>query len=122
MNMRFRGISVLTNTPPRFAQRAPGGAQITPMLEPMIDAAAEKLGIDRVEIRRLNAPGLVVGSTSNQRPTSTSALVREAIDKTKSCSTGTTRRSVAARRSGTKVTGVGVALAATPRARSASTA
>ena len=32
--MRFRGVSVYTNTPPKSAQRAPGGAQIIAMLEP----------------------------------------------------------------------------------------
>ena len=42
LSMRFRGVSVLTNTPPRSAQRAPGGVQITAMLEPLIDRAARQ--------------------------------------------------------------------------------
>ena len=37
--IRFRGISVLTNTPPRVAQRAPGGEQASAMLEPLISKA-----------------------------------------------------------------------------------
>ena len=39
-NMRFRGVPVYTNTPPRSAQRAPGGAQIVAMLEPLVDTPA----------------------------------------------------------------------------------
>ena len=56
MAMRWRGIPVLTNTPPRGAQRGPGENQIAMALEPLIDRAAEELGIDRFEIRRINAP------------------------------------------------------------------
>jgi xanthine dehydrogenase molybdenum-binding subunit len=50
-NMRFRGISVCTNTSPPTSQRAPGGLQAGVMFEPMISEAARKLGIDQVEIR-----------------------------------------------------------------------
>ncbi|MXV94583.1 MAG: molybdopterin-dependent oxidoreductase, partial [Gemmatimonadetes bacterium] len=52
-NMRFRGVPVYTNTPPRSAQRAPGGAQIVAMLEPVVDKAARELGVDRLEIRKV---------------------------------------------------------------------
>ncbi|MBT3328119.1 MAG: xanthine dehydrogenase family protein molybdopterin-binding subunit, partial [Gemmatimonadales bacterium] len=55
-NMRFRSVSMYTNTPPKAAQRGPGGAQIISMLEPMLDKAARELGIDRYDIRMLNAP------------------------------------------------------------------
>src|SRR5262245_54621812 len=54
--MRFRGISVLTNTPPRGPQSQPGGTQSHMLMEPLISKAARKLGIDQVEIRRINAP------------------------------------------------------------------
>ena len=54
--MRFRAISVLTNTPPRVAQRAPGGEQASAMLEPLISKAGRQLGVDQVEIRKINAP------------------------------------------------------------------
>src|SRR6185295_5833543 len=56
LNMRFRGTAVLTNTPPHGPQRGPGGAQSTVMFEPLICQAARKLGIDEVEIRKINAP------------------------------------------------------------------
>ncbi|MFQ5949037.1 MAG: xanthine dehydrogenase family protein molybdopterin-binding subunit, partial [Acidimicrobiia bacterium] len=55
LNMRFRGVSVFTNTPPRSAQRAPGGVQAIAMLSPLMDRAAKQLGVDRVEILRVNA-------------------------------------------------------------------
>ena len=54
--MRFRGISVLTNTPPRGPQSQPGGTQSHMLMEPVIAKAARKLGIDQVAIRRINAP------------------------------------------------------------------
>jgi xanthine dehydrogenase molybdenum-binding subunit len=54
--IRFRGISVLTNTPPRVAQRAPGGEQASAMLEPLISKAARQLNVDQVEIRKINSP------------------------------------------------------------------
>ena len=54
--MRWRTLSVLTNTPPRGAQRAPGGMQGNALMEPIIAKAARKLGIDQVAIHRINAP------------------------------------------------------------------
>ena len=38
--MRFRGVPVLTNTPPRGPQRGPGQNQIAAAIEPLIDKAA----------------------------------------------------------------------------------
>src|SRR5690606_11639072 len=54
--MRFRGVPVLTNTPPRGPQRGPGQNQIAAAVEPLIDKAARELGLDRLEIRHVNAP------------------------------------------------------------------
>ena len=54
--MRWRGITVLTNTPTRGPQTAPGGLQSVALMEPMLSKAARKLGIDQVAIRRINAP------------------------------------------------------------------
>jgi len=54
--MRFRAVPVLTNTPPRSAQRGPGQNQIHCAVEPILDKAARELGVDKVAIRRLNAP------------------------------------------------------------------
>jgi xanthine dehydrogenase molybdenum-binding subunit len=109
VNMRFRAVSVLTNTPPRFAQRAPGGAQITAMLEPLIDAAAAELDIDRLEIRRLNAPDSTSKFDGNQGGL-TSALCREAIDKTKALVGWDDVKKLSRTKKGSRVTGIGVAL------------
>ena len=54
--MRWRAINVLTNTPPRTQQRSPGPMQANGIVEPVITKAAKQLGIDQVEIRRINSP------------------------------------------------------------------
>ena len=56
MAMRWRGVSVLTNTPPRSQQRSPGWMQANGLMESAITKAAKQLGIDQVEIRKINAP------------------------------------------------------------------
>ena len=43
--MRWRGATILTNTPPRSAQSSPGGMQGITIIEPIIGKAARKLGI-----------------------------------------------------------------------------
>ena len=43
--MRFRGLPILTNTTPRGAQRGPGQNQIAAVMAPLMDKAAEHLGI-----------------------------------------------------------------------------
>jgi len=107
--MRFRGVSAYTNTPPRAAQRAPGGAQIVTMLEPMMDKAARELGVDRLEMRRINAPD--GNTTFGQRESAlTSAFVREAIDAGKREFDWDAKIQLSGQRNGTKVTGVGVGL------------
>ena len=54
--MRWRGVTILTNTPPRSAQSSPGGIQGITIMEPIIAKAGRKLGIDQVAIRRINCP------------------------------------------------------------------
>src|SRR5207244_102962 len=54
--MRWRGVSVLTNTPPRRAQSQPGGLQGIMLVEPILAKAARQLKIDQVAIHRINAP------------------------------------------------------------------
>ena len=49
--MRWRGVTGITNTPPRRAQSQPGGMQGIVLMEPVIAKAARQLGIDQVEIR-----------------------------------------------------------------------
>jgi CO/xanthine dehydrogenase Mo-binding subunit len=113
--MRFRGISVLTNTPPRGPQSQPGGTQSHMLLEPVISKAARKLGIDQVAIRRINAPeGKALfgppGGPKQTRQYTTSAFVKEALDKGADLFRWDERKQQTGQRNGTKVRGVGVAL------------
>ncbi|HVV93109.1 MAG TPA: xanthine dehydrogenase family protein molybdopterin-binding subunit [Hyphomicrobiales bacterium] len=78
--MRFRGISVLTNTVARTAQRGPGTNQISMAIEPFLDRAARALKLDRLAIRRINAPDNAAKFGAKQGPI-TSAYQREALDK-----------------------------------------
>lgn len=108
-NMRFRGVPVYTNTPPKAAQRGPGGAQINGMLEPLIDKAARELGMDRVQIRLINAPGPDVGF-GPRNSTLTSVYAREALQKAADMFDWESRRARSGQRNGTKVTGLGIGL------------
>ncbi len=113
--MRFRGISVLTNTPPRGPQSQPGGMQAAALMEPVIAKAARKLGIDQVAIRRINAP---VGKASFGPPAGpkavrqyvTSAFVQEALEKGAALFKWDERKARSGKRNGSKVRGVGVAV------------
>ena len=109
LSMRLRGVSLYTNTPPRSAQRAPGGAQIVGMLEPIIDKGARQLGIDRVAIRYINAPDNNGWLGPRQAPL-TSAYVREALDQGREIFGWEEKSRLSGQRNGTKVTGVGVGL------------
>ena len=114
--MRFRNVAILTNTPPRGAQSAPGGMQSIALVEPIIAQAARKLGIDQVAIRKINAPigkapfGPAGGNGS--RPYVTSAFVREALDKGAALFKWDERKALSGQRNGSKVRGVGVAVSA----------
>ncbi len=107
--MRFRGVSVFTNTQPRGAQRGPGATQIMSMLEPILDKAARRLDIDRVSIRKLNAPDSAAKYGGHQARV-TSAFVREAFDKGADLFNWEEMKNLSGRRRGSKVTGVGVGL------------
>ncbi|MGI9625753.1 MAG: xanthine dehydrogenase family protein molybdopterin-binding subunit [Longimicrobiales bacterium] len=107
--MRFRGVPVYTNTPPKSAQRAPGGAQIVAMLEPLVDRAARELNIDRVEIRKVNAAGHD-GWVGPNKAGVTSAFVREALDLGADLFNWEEMSQLSGQRNGTKVTGVGLGL------------
>jgi xanthine dehydrogenase molybdenum-binding subunit len=108
--MRWRGTTVLTNTPPRGAQSSPGGMQGIVIMETIVSKAARKLGLDQVDIRRMNCPEgkSPVGPVRNgTRGHCTSAFLKEAFDR------GAEQfqwkeRIARPRRSGTKVRGVGV--------------
>lgn len=108
-NMRFRSVSMYTNTPPKAAQRGPGGAQIISMLEPMLDKAARELGIDRYDIRMLNAPeGDVVFGPRDS--TLTSVHAKEALVMGAEMFDWQGKLELSGRQEGTKVTGIGIGL------------
>lgn len=108
-NMRFRGVPVITNTPPKTAQRGPGGAQAVAMLEPLVDKGARELGMDRVAVRRVNLPGHDGWLGPQKRPL-TSAFAREALDLGAQTFGWAEKSRLSGQRRGTKVTGVGVAV------------
>ena len=105
--MRWRGIPVLTNTPPRGPQRGPGENQTASAIEPIIDKAARKLGIDRVAIRKVNAPDNDGKFGEKQIPIS-SAYLRETLDKGAREFGWHAKLKQSGKRNGSKVIGVGV--------------
>ena len=106
-NVRVRAVPVFTNTPPRAAQRGPGGIQMLTILEPLMDKAARELGLDRMAIRRINAPR--DEATFGPRATSlTSIHVHEALDMGEKLFDWEEKKTWSGRRNGTKVTGVGI--------------
>jgi CO/xanthine dehydrogenase Mo-binding subunit len=112
-SMRWRGLPVYTNSPTRSPQRGPGENQIAFVLEPLMDRAARDLKIDRLEIRRINAP--VTGSHvgENRRPV-TSAYLREALAQGAQSFHWEERKARSGKRRGSKVTGVGIGQAYHP--------
>ena len=112
--MRFRGITAITNTPPRRAQSQPGGMQGIVLMEPIIAKAARKLGIDQVEIRRVNAPEgkAKYGPANSQgnRGYVTSCFLKETLDKGKELFKWDERIARSGQRVGSKVRGTGVAV------------
>jgi CO/xanthine dehydrogenase Mo-binding subunit len=112
--MRWRGVTVLTNTPPRSAQSQPGGMQGVVLMEPLLAKAARKLGVDQVAIRRLNAPerkAPIGGPVRGKRDHVTSAFVKDALARGAALFRWDERKKQT-KRSGSKVRGVGVAISA----------
>src|SRR6202162_1449478 len=111
--MRWRGATILTNTPPRSAQSSPGGLQGIIIIEPIIAKAARKLELDQVAIRRINCPEgkAKFGPAANgARPHATSAFIKEALDRGAEQFKWSERVSRTPKRIGSKVRGVGVSL------------
>src|SRR5258708_37129094 len=84
--MRWRGISVLTNTPPRVSQSQPGGFQGIVLMEAVLSKASRKLGIDQGAMHRINSPegkALVGPPVGGKRQYVTSSYIREALDRGK---------------------------------------
>jgi CO/xanthine dehydrogenase Mo-binding subunit len=108
--MRFRGVPVATNTPPRGPQRGPGQNQIAAAVEPLIDKAARELGLDRLAIRRLNAPDNAAKIGSMQGGV-TSAYLKDALDRGATQFNWAERQARSGQRNGSKVRGVGIGTA-----------
>ena len=112
-SMRWRGVTVLTNTPPRSAQSSPGGLQGIAIIEPIIAKAARMLGVDQVAIRFLNCPE---GKAPYGPPVNgmlqhaTSAFLKEALERGAEQFKWQERVARNPKRIGTKIRGVGVAL------------
>jgi CO/xanthine dehydrogenase Mo-binding subunit len=110
--MRWRGVSVMTNTPTRSAQSAPGGMQGITIIEPILAKAARKLGVDQVALRRVNCPEgkAEYGPPRNgKRAHVTSCFLKQALDQ------GAEQfkwqeRAARPKRMGAKARGVGVSL------------
>ena len=112
--MKFRGLPMVTNTAPRGAQRGPGETQIVQVTEPLLDKAASELGLDRIAIRRINAPdndATIVRSPSVGDPAKiegvTSAYMKEALDLFAE-RWYNDKKALSGQRNGSKVTGVGI--------------
>jgi xanthine dehydrogenase molybdenum-binding subunit len=115
--MRWRSMNVLTNTPPKVSQRAPGGMQGNGLFEPMLTKAANQLGVDQVQIRKINAPA---GKAKfgpgvpprNQQAYVTSCFLNEALDKGAELFNWEEKKARSGKRTGSKVRGAGVAISA----------
>ena len=105
-SMRFRGLPVLTNTTPRGAQRGPGQNQIAAAMAPIMDMAARELGIDRLDIRRVNAVSNDTTVYKDQEPV-TSAYMNEALNQGATMFDWDNRKNQA-RKNGSKVRGLGI--------------
>ena len=112
--MRWRGITAITNTPPRGAQSQPGGMQGITILEPILAKAARKLGVDQVEIRKVNSPEgkarFGPPNAAGNRTYTTSCFLKECLDKGAAEFRWNERKANSGQRNGSKVRGVGVAV------------
>ena len=114
--MRWRGLTVLTNTPPKTSQRAPGGMQGIGIMEPIISKAARQLGLDQVEVRKINAPAgkapFGPALPTGKQAYVTSAFVKEALDKGREAFQWEAKKASldGGRKKGNKARGIGVAV------------
>ncbi|RPI51058.1 MAG: xanthine dehydrogenase family protein molybdopterin-binding subunit [Acidobacteria bacterium] len=112
--MRWRGITAITNTPPRGAQSQPGGMQGITILEPILAKAARQLGVDQVQIRKINSPEgkarFGPPNAAGNRTYTTSCFLKEALDKGAAEFRWDERKGLSRQRNGSKVRGVGVAV------------
>jgi CO/xanthine dehydrogenase Mo-binding subunit len=107
VSMRYRAVPVLTNTPPTGPQRGPGENQFAAVFEPILDKAARQLGVDRVAIRKINAPDSSSKIGADRGPV-TSAFIKEALDKGADMFKWDEKKQRSGQRNGRKLIGVGV--------------
>jgi CO/xanthine dehydrogenase Mo-binding subunit len=99
--------------PTRLFQRSPGEMQGIAIVEQAITKGAKQLGIDQVEMRKINAPAgkAPFGPERNgRRGYTTSAFVKEALERGAERFGWKERAARAGQRNGSKVRGVGVAV------------
>jgi xanthine dehydrogenase molybdenum-binding subunit len=86
------------------------------LMEPVIAKAARQLGIDQVEMRKINAPSgkarFGPANAQGNRAYSTSCFLKEALDKGSQIFKWDERKARSGQRQGTKVRGTGVAISA----------
>ncbi|MET0292450.1 MAG: xanthine dehydrogenase family protein molybdopterin-binding subunit [Steroidobacteraceae bacterium] len=111
--MRWRGIPVHGNSPLRTAQRGPGYNQLHHIVEPLMDKAARELGIDRLQMRLINAPG-INGAVGQKRTPVSSCYLKDALEEGARLFDWETRKARSGQRRGSKVTGVAVGQAYHP--------
>jgi len=112
-SMRWRGVTVMTNTPPRSAQSSPGGLQGIAIIEPIIAKAARRLGLDQVAIRRINCPegkAQFGPAAQGKLQHATSSFLKEALDRGAEQFKWSERAQRTPKRIGSKVRGIGVSL------------
>ena len=126
--MRWRGLTVLTNTPPKASQRAPGGMQGIGIMEPIIvegrQAARHRSGRDPQD-QRAGRQGAVRRRRCRTagRHYVTSAFVREALDKGRELFNWEEKKALTAASGRARRCAASASRSArTPPARSASTA
>lgn len=106
--MRWNGTAVLTNTPPRGPQRGPGENQTAMAIEPIIDEAARQLKLDRVAIRKVNAPTNDGFDGHKADKKLTSAYLGDALEKGAKLFNWEEKKKLSGKRDGNKLTGIGV--------------
>lgn len=111
--MRWRGVSVLTNTPTRGAQTSPGGLQVSALIGPIMAKAARRLNLDPLMVCRINAPEgkAPVGppKPDGTLKSATSAFLKQALDRGAESFDWQLRRSRPALNKGSLRRGIGVA-------------
>ena len=106
--MRWQGIPVFTNSPPRTPFRGPGTNSMAAMVDPYLDRAAKALGLDRLAIRRINAPDTNGGKVNGDRQPMSSAYLKDALDQGAALFKWDERSKRNGQRKGSKTTAVGV--------------